>query len=51
MRFFTVLAVLAGVVAALPEPAAEPEVPAHATLVSVFMAIHICAKWTEGGVV
>ncbi|KAH6649412.1 hypothetical protein F5144DRAFT_552918 [Chaetomium tenue] len=32
MRFFTVLAVLAGVVTALPQPVTEPESPANAAL-------------------
>jgi hypothetical protein len=44
MRFFTVLAVLAGVVTALPQPATEPEPPADAALVSLLMPIYVCAK-------
>ncbi|EAQ92042.1 predicted protein [Chaetomium globosum CBS 148.51] len=32
MRFFTVLAVVAGAVTALPQPVTEPETPANANL-------------------
>lgn len=34
MKFLSIFVALVGVTAALPEPVAEPETPAHATLVS-----------------
>lgn len=42
MKFLAVFVVLVGVAAALPEPVAEPETPAHATLVSVCSGVVVC---------
>lgn len=37
MKVLTIFATLVGVAAALPEPVAELETPAHATLVSILV--------------